>query len=163
MEIGNFRAAVACRCYTDCVPREVLLPSGPPDRLCESRSGISIEASHARPPRPPENLAHRCDCRRTFLSFGPPGMLPTRRHPAPHRAAARRKLQGRKRRSKCRRVEFFEGNNHRKETREGDNRSGPLRASNLLKTWATNVLFPSSELRYEVLLTDKAEAAVEAI
>ena len=113
-EIANFRAAVARRCYTESAPREVLLPSGPPDRLFESRSGTFIEAAHARSPRPPENLAHRCDCRRTFLYFGPPGMLPPQRHPASHRSAARRKLQGRKHRSKCRRVKFFEGNNHGK-------------------------------------------------
>ena len=76
VEIGNSRATVVRRCYTESAPREVLLPSGPPDRLCESRSGIFIEAAHAWPPRPPENLAHRCDCHRTFLSFGPPSMLP---------------------------------------------------------------------------------------
>ena len=117
-EIANFPTVAARRCYTDCVPREVLLPSGPPDRLLESRSGTFIEAPHARQPRPPENLAHpsgRCE---TFLPFDPPGMLPARLHPAPQRSAARRKLQGRKHRSKCRRVKFFEGNNHRKETRE---------------------------------------------
>ena len=102
VEIWNFPAAVARRCYTESAPREVLLPSGPPDRLFESRSGTFIEASHAWPPRPPENLAHPCDCRQIFLCFGPPCLLPPRIHPAPHRSAARRKLQGRKRRRKCR-------------------------------------------------------------
>ena len=72
VEIWNFQATAARRCYTDCVPREVLLPSGPPDRLCESRSGTFIEASHARPPRPPETLAHRFGRRDTFLSSRPP-------------------------------------------------------------------------------------------
>ena len=118
VEIRNFQATVTRRCYTDCVPREVLLPSGPPDRLLESRSGTFIEAPHARQPRPPENLAHPSGRRETFLPFEPPRMLPARLHPAPQRSAARRKLQGRKHRSKCRRVKFFEGNNHRKETRE---------------------------------------------
>ena len=101
-EIGNFQTRAARRCYTESVPREVLLPSGPPDRLYESRSGTFIEASHARPPRLPENLAHPFGRRDTFLSFDPPGMLPARLHPAPRRAAARRKRQGRKHRSKCR-------------------------------------------------------------
>jgi len=98
----SFQATVARRCYTDCVPREVLLPSGPPDRLCESRSGTFIEAPHARQPRPPENLAHPSGRRETFLSLGPPRMLSARLHPAPQRSAVRRKRQGRTRRSKHR-------------------------------------------------------------
>ena len=69
-------SAAARRCYTDCVPREVLLPSGPPDRLVESRSGTFIEAPHARPPRPPVNLAQHSGYRDKFLSSRPPEIPP---------------------------------------------------------------------------------------
>ena len=52
--------AVTSRCYTETDQREVVLPLLKPDRLFESRSGTFIEAAHARPPRPPENLARAC-------------------------------------------------------------------------------------------------------
>ena len=71
----SFPAAMTVtRCYAASVPREVLLPSGPPDRLCKSRSGTSFEASHIRQPRPPEILSQTAGHRQSF----PPSTQPQR-------------------------------------------------------------------------------------
>jgi len=61
-------------CCTASVPREVLLPSGPPDRQCKSRSGTSFEASHICQPRPPEILSQTAGHRQSF----PPSTQPQR-------------------------------------------------------------------------------------
>jgi hypothetical protein len=136
-EIENFQATAARRCYTESVPREVLLPSGPPDRLFESRSGTFIEAAHARPPRPPVNLAHPLAAATLFC-------------PPVHQTFRRRDciplLTNPLREGNCR-----EGNTEvnagelsfSKETITGRKREPvPVAAFNLLKTEATNVLFP---------------------
>ena len=71
----SFPAAMTVtRCYTASVPREVLLPSGPPDRLCKSRSGTSFEASHIRKPHPAEILSQPAGHRQSF----PPSPQPQR-------------------------------------------------------------------------------------